>query len=104
MLRKKSKVLSGLLTAALVLGTMCVPAFATETSDISLDNIEYDYIIDSVDDLFALEEDKFLKVPLKDYQNYLKKMRNPRVRQTLENRIHNILLISETQKEKRITL
>ncbi len=57
MLRKKSKVLSGLLTAALVLGTMCVPAFATETSDISLDNIEYDYIIDSVDDLFALEED-----------------------------------------------
>lgn len=54
--------------------------------------------------LFALEEDKFLKVPLKDYQNYLKKMRNPRVRQTLENRIHTTLLASETQKEKRITL
>ena len=54
--------------------------------------------------LFALEEDKFVKVPLKDYQNYLKKMRNPRVRQDLENRIHNILLASETQKEKRITL
>ena len=57
--RKKSKVLSGLLTAALVLGTMCVPAFAsTEGGEGTyvVDGETYNFAIYDIDDLYTLEE------------------------------------------------
>ena len=58
MLRKKSRVVSGLLSAALVLGTMCIPAFASTEGGEGMyvvDGETYNFAIYDIDDLYTLE-------------------------------------------------